>query len=546
LQRLLPILAGAGFTVGVSTAAGLVLIRRLRLSFDRLEELLFGFVSGSAIVSFLVFLLCVTHQARLPVFLAGGAAIVAAAWFTPPYSSPQKGQFGRRKWLFFAPVCPVLIVYLANTLAPEVSPDGSGYHLGNVVRMYHRHGFVWDYHSIYSYLSQGLEMLFLVAYSIGGLPAAAAVHFSFLCCLALLIACYGRRYGFPEAAMFAAVLVFASPVVGLVGISAYNDVALATCIFAVFYLLQVAQQHSTTNILILCGLIAGFCYAIKYPGGLVLPLALVLSRGKGTARLLPAATITVIPWLLRNWLWLGNPFAPFLNRWFPNPFYSVEAEVSYLRGLRAVTGGIPDIVISGAGLPGFLGPVFLLTPFALLSLRYPQGRRLLLAAAVFAIPVFLNPGARFLIPAVPFLALAMGLAMQNSPAVLPALAAFHCLLALPAVMPTYCADWAWRIRETPLRVALGLDPEEPYINKYLPDYWLKDALEKSTPTNEKIYSLAGLPEAYIDRTIVVSYESAEGLRGGNQFRYLVLDENTKLSGLTILEQRNGKALYRRD
>ena len=136
--------------------------------------------------------------------------------------------------------------------------------------------------------------------------------------------------------------------------------------------------------------------------------------------------------------------------------------------------------------------------------------------------------------------------MQNSPRVLLVLAAFHGLIALPAIMPSYCADWAWRIRETPFRVALGLAPEDPYIHRYLPDYWLKEALEKYVPKQEKIFSLAGLPEAYIDRRIVVSYESAEGLRGGAAFRFLVLNENSKVDGLTLLEQRNGKALYRRD
>src|SRR5204862_1204600 len=135
------------------------------------------------------------------------------AWFTRGVAYPPKCAFGRQKWLFLAPICPILIVYLANTLAPEVSPDGSGYHLGNVVRMYQAHGFVWDYHSIYSYLSQGIEMLYLVAYSIGGMPAAATFHLSFLCVLALLIASYGRRFGFPNAVLFASALVFASPVV---------------------------------------------------------------------------------------------------------------------------------------------------------------------------------------------------------------------------------------------------------------------------------------------------------------------------------------------
>ena len=78
-------------------------------------------------------------------------------------------------------------------------------------------------------------------------------------------------------------------------------------------------------------------------------------------------------------MWVGNPFAPFLNRWFPNSLYSPAMEASYLAGLREIHGithwwQIPlDLTLYGANLPGFLGPVFLLSPFALLALRFPQG-----------------------------------------------------------------------------------------------------------------------------------------------------------------------------
>ena len=56
---------------------------------------------------------------------------------------------------------------------------------------------------------------------------------------------------------------------------------------------------------------------------------------------------------------------------------------------------------------GVLGPVFLLAPIALLALRRREGRQLLLAAAVFGSTYLGNIGARFLIPPLPFVALAM-------------------------------------------------------------------------------------------------------------------------------------------
>ncbi len=570
----MPILAGALFTVATCEAAGLILLRRLQLALDRAETLVFAFVSGSALVSLLVFLLCVTHQARLSVFLAIGVCLCGVG-LRMPQSKIERQPLRISFLIYLLTVTAVFLVYLMNAIAPEISPDGSGYHLGNVVRLSENHGFVWDYFSMYSFFPQGMEMLFLLAYSIGGFPAAATVHLAFLCALGILLVCYGRRFEFPHAGIFGAILVFASPLLGIEGVSAYNDVALATCTFAVFYLIQVWDHEKSPNTLLIIGLLVGNCYALKYTGWIVLPFAAVALRGRGLSRLLPAAALVVLPWAVRNWLWVRNPVAPFLNSWFPNPFYSADSELTYLRLLRHVDGfrhwwEVPlDLTIYGAKLPGFLGPVFLLAPLALLALRYPQGRRLLTAAAVFSLPALLNPGARFLLSAIPFLALAMGLAVQNSPGTIPALAAFHCLLSFPAIMPVYCADWAWRIRTIPVRVALGLDPEGPFLQRFIPDYWLKAVIQENVPNNKKIFSFSTRPEAYLGRRVIVGYESAPGERASRlvlakrpaelaslDIGFLLLNDsdpdtaeirnNSRLYNLTLIEKRNETALYRID
>ena len=39
-----------------------------------------------------------------------------------------------------------------------------------------------------------------------------------------------------------------------------------------------------------------------------------------------AAGLIVLPWLIKNWLYVDNPFSPFLNRLFPNPYVHVAFE----------------------------------------------------------------------------------------------------------------------------------------------------------------------------------------------------------------------------
>ena len=536
MREVADILFGAGFTVAVSLALGALLVARLRLTLYRWEAALIGFVAGAGCLSFLTAILCTLHIARKGVFQWGGLAVIALALWQAK-GGPRRKSLPAVPLTWITAFCLIFsaffIYYFFNALAPEVSPDGSGYHLGNVVRMWRNHGFAWDYPSMYAYLSQGTEMLFLVAFTFGHHSAAALVHFAYLCTLPLLMVCWGRRFGWDKAGLFAAILVFASPVVAKDGVSAYNDLAAATLIFAVFYLLQVWDESYSPNLLILIGLLSGSAYGVKYTAFLTLPFALAwvcLSkwgrqsclplafsrRFRDLLYVLIPALLMISPWILRNWFWLGNPLAPFFNSWFPNPYYHPGMERIYTELLGQYTGikhnwEIPlQLTLRGGLVSGVFGPVFLLAPFGLFALRFKSGRRLLLAALVFALPAYLNTGSRFLIPSAPFLALAMGIGLAEVPAALPVLALFHALVCWPPALSTWCDPWNWRIASFPSRVAFRRDPVQPYILKNIPDLALKVPIELEVPRGQRIFSFAGRPQAYIDRDIIVSYESTLG------------------------------------
>jgi hypothetical protein len=527
MREVANILFGAAFTVAVSVALGTLLFARLRLTLYRWEAALFQFVAGAGCLSFLVAILCTLHLARKGVFQWGGLiAIALAVW--------QARRAPRRKslpavpltWMaaFYLIFSAFILYYFFTALAPEVSPDGNGYHLGNVIHIWHHHGFDWDYPNMYAYLSQGMEMLFLVAFSFGRHSAAALVHFTWFCTLPLLMVCWGRRFGYVKASLFAAILIFASPVIAKSGVSAYNDLAAATLIYAVFYLLQVWDETKSSNLLIIIGLLAGSAYGVKYTAFLALPFAIGWvcftnrrsPNWRHLACLVLPALVMVAPWVLRNWFWVGNPFAPFFNSWVPNPYYHPGMERIYAEGLRHYTSikhywQIPLQLTLRGGLPdGLFGPVYLLAPLGLFALRFKCGRRLLLAALVFAVPAYLNVGARFLIPCAPFLALAIGVGLAEVPWALPVLALFQALACWPPVLTTYCDAYTWRVQSSPVRAALRLEPEGAFILRNSPDYALKVPIELAVPPGERIFSLAGRPEAYIDREIVVGYESTLG------------------------------------
>lgn len=521
------ILFGALFTVAVMTALGGLVLRWLGLRFHRQEERLFAFVTGAASLSLLVFVLASVHAATKGVFYAVGIAILAlAARFRLWRAAGEPLAPLARGWrLLFWPLFLLFAyVYFINAMSPEWSPDGSAYHLGLVSRYLRAHGFCRITTDMYAHLSQGTELLYMFAFSIGRHSAAALVHFAFLVALPLAMIAYARRFGFAGAGVTGALFVFLSPIVGYDGSTAYIDVAVTCVLFAIFYLLQIWDEERQPRLLVVIGLLAGFAYAMKYTAFIAFPYAAVFvawktfRKGQCVRRPLAVlslcALVMVAPWVGRNWIWYGNPLSPFYNRVFPNPYVHAGLEQRY-RAQLANWGGVTDklrvpveAAVRGGKLQGVLGPVFLLAPIALFALRRRQGRQLVLAAAVFLVPYPANIGTRFLIPHLPFLALAMGLALENWKGMAPLLVVAHGLSAWPPNMKMYCDSWALRIEHVPAKAAFRIETEENYLRWRMHDYLVARMVEDFVPPGGRVLTFDPPPQAYTSRDILVHYQAA--------------------------------------
>src|SRR4029077_7046883 len=113
-------------------------------------------------------------------------------------------------------------------------------------------------------IQHGIDLLFLYAFAFGRHSAAALVNLGLLISLALLVLCYGRRIGHPVAGVVAAILTYASPLAGQDLSVANMDVATATVLFTLFYLLQVWDERRVHALLVPIGVLAGFSYAAKF------------------------------------------------------------------------------------------------------------------------------------------------------------------------------------------------------------------------------------------------------------------------------------------
>jgi hypothetical protein len=520
------ILFGAFFTIAGSLALGSLLLRWLSLKLYRQEEWLFSFLAGSGLLSLVVFCLAASHLLLKGTLVAVGVVVIGfAVWkrsyrFAGPPLPPMQ-----RSWavLFWVPYVFFGLLYFFSAMAPEHSPDGITYHLGLVSRYYREHGFVGIGTNMYASLSQGLEMLFLFAYAFGRHSAAAMVHCAFLLAFPLLMLAWARRHGLEVAGVTGALLVYLSPVVGITGTSAYNDVAAAVVVFAVFYLLEIWSEERDERLLVLIGLLAGYCYALKYPAGFAIVYAVIWVAWKSRsiaaiAIVSVCSVILVVPWMAKNAVLVGNPIAPFGNRFFPNPYILPGDEANYAHDMRTFNDVHPpeipiEVTVGGQRLGGIVGPAFLLLPLSLLALRWRKGRILVLTAVFFSATYFTNISTRFLIQSLPFWSLALGMVVTQVPPAAVLLILAHGLASWPPFMARYAAPYAWRLDRIPYRPALRLVPEERYLVEKSRGYILARMVEHSVPQGEPVFSFGGtIAEAYTTRECLVGFQAALNYR----------------------------------
>lgn len=530
---LINIVLGSCLTVFMVIAFGSL---ALRISFEtltRLENKLMILLAGSAIASTVVFFLCTFHWAKKGVFVwLGLLAYALTLWLrsrTPKTLhslshalrlTRDQRSIGLLVFLFFG------VLYLVHAVAPEFSPDGATYHLGNVARWWKLWGFDEYRGSIYSMWSQGLELLFLVGFSVGKHSAAAVIHWLFALMLPFLFYALGCRIGKTWAVTASGLMILASPVVGRTASSAYNELALACILVGVYLLMEIWRVDGKAQVLMLAGFLAGFAFAVKYTGGVALLYVLVViawekrhAKWKVLVRCLAMAcafaAVCSLPWLLRSFWQFGNPLIPFANAWFPNPYVHRSFEIEYSKALSLY----PDIAsrwqlpwkwaVEGSAVGGIFGPWILLMPLGLLGTKDITVRRLLLAALVMGWPVFLNCGTRFLLPAILFMAPATLITIARLGVRPIAVLVVHAALSIPQMVSLYCGPNTWRFEDFPWRAALRIETEGDFLEKKMGSFPIAGEIEKLIPLQSRTFANFQVPLAYTTRRIWHNWQSAE-------------------------------------
>ncbi len=456
MKLTLYVAAGVLLTLAGSMASGSLLLSALRLKMTRMEERLFALVAGAGLWSAIVFVLAWAHLARKGVFVALAAALIGLAIVgargRTHEEAPPKGP-PVLCWLFRAVFVFFLALYLVYAVAPEAGMTGN--HLGRVQQFWKSHGFPPAIGGVDETRPSAIEFVYLPAFSFGRHPSAALVHLSFLVVLALGLVSYARRRGAAPAGVFAAVLAFASPLAGVDATAARTEAALACTLFFSFYALELSSGNKRWRTAVLAGVLLLFAVAI------------------GVSPVTPGP-----------------------------PFQEIAARPEYVLGKAIV------LTTTGATAQGFFGPVFLLSPLALLAARTSTGRRVLLAAALSALCIAASSRPEAALPLAVFAALALGLAVKDSPGAIPVLMAAHAVLSLTWVAPIYSWPDVWRLREWPWMAARHRVNEDVYLTmRMFPAYPWARAIERATERGDVVFALAEPARPYCSRRVIVASET---------------------------------------
>ena len=354
---------------------------------------------------------------------------------------------------------PLALVF-AVTANPTISWDAAVYHL-TLPDLYLREGgFRTIPFLVYSVWPQAVELLFGVALAVQDYVAAKALHFGF----GLLTAATLFAHAVPQAAQnptaafgtasfgtasFGTGRIFA----GVVGAglfllndvvlfelrAAYVDLAMAFFALAGFLLLDRwldrDEEDDDSRLLVSAGLACGLLAATKI-NGIVTALGLLLlvlprlvrraRAGRGSMRAVLALALPIavvwMPWVIRTWIEAGNPIYPLYWDIFGGPDWSVRLGEQFIGWQQSIGMGrdpldyllLPWRVFTAGGtgyetFDGRLTPIWLVfLPLAIWRARTSRrARRALVAAGLIFLGWSLgSQQMRFLIPALPLLALA--------------------------------------------------------------------------------------------------------------------------------------------
>ena len=227
----------------------------------------------------------------------------------------------------------VAISLLASV--PPVSRDALTHHLF-IPKLYLEHGGIYEIpHISFSYYPMNLDLLNLIPLYFGNDIIPKFIHFAFALITAGMIYRYLSRRINTTYALLGALFFLTIPVIVRLSSTAYVDLGLICFLFAsLLFLFHWIESHFRLKYLLISGVFCGLALGTKYNGlvglfliGLFAAFAYARYHDAGQKRygakaigwcavFVTTALIVFSPWMIKNFVWTGNPVYPLYNNIF--------------------------------------------------------------------------------------------------------------------------------------------------------------------------------------------------------------------------------------
>jgi hypothetical protein len=328
-------------------AVGAVAIDRLAPKKNLLTAL-FSMAAGLWILSVSILLVGAASISGLPwVFLLAGCWLLPAPRRFFRRVGPASERLDGWAKLMLACVIASALLNLLSAMTPPFEYDALEYHLGAPAEYIKAGRIIALPHNFYSNLPQLTEMLYLLALKMSSGVAAKLLHWGFGVLGAVAVYAMAARLWQKQIGLTAAALFYCVPLMQDLSETARIDLAttfFAVLAFGAFVLwtetatgrgkaesARLAKQNAAptdTGWLWLSALATGAAVATKWTAVPVVLLPVIVFVAVVTKSFrLPSifcllSSVFVIPWLVKNWLFMGNPVYPLLYGVFHSPHWS--------------------------------------------------------------------------------------------------------------------------------------------------------------------------------------------------------------------------------
>lgn len=459
-------------------------------------------------------------------------------------------------WLPAAVILSVLILVcviwaLMLDLLPPMEKDSLIHHLA-IPKIWLKSGILneipW---SSFSYYPMNLELLYLLPLSLEADWAAKLIHYFFGLLTALLIFTHLTRKIGVNWGLLGVLIFLSTPIILRLSVSAYVDLGLCFFITLAWVTLAWWAESGKTGWFFVSAIALGLALGTKYNGlfGLIiLPPAAVAIRnrdGDGFFRSISwgvvyaAVALAVFsPWLVKNFIFTGNPIYPLFNAFFgldrlvPEGTESIGVLAArkhlYGESLASILLVPLRVFFSGVDhdprfFSGVLNPILIIFPILALIKPPSKGlRAIALMAVLWILLVYFQAAfrARYLVPILPVLSVltVFGLFQIKRFFCTVLIAKTALVLAMAASLPFLYLNTLWAVdywqKIDPADYLSGKETRRAYLMRKVDHYPIMDWINRNLPERSRILFLfAGNRGYYSNREYYYSgYFSGESLR----------------------------------